>query len=287
MAITASTSAGWPTVLSVWPFDPATMAAIAAQAVAAALYLIGVGRLARRGRRWPARRTVSFLAGVALLVVAVDSPMASYDDSVFAVHLLQHLLLMMAAPLLLIGGRPVRLAVQAASRPLQMRLVRLTHRRPVVAMAHPVMATALAWTVMAGMLQPGIYRWLEAHPAAHDGGHVALVVAGCLWCWRAMDGAGGRRTVSVSVAMIAATAAFSAAVSTALLARSAPIAPAYSLADTRTGAIVFLIGCELIAGAELAIVVALPARLRKAPAAGRPAVEAPGPVEHDVLGTAS
>ena len=67
---------------------------------AVAWYFACRHRLGGRGRHWPSGRTVAFALGVVMIVIATESGLASYDDSVFTMHVVQHLLLMNVAPIL-------------------------------------------------------------------------------------------------------------------------------------------------------------------------------------------
>ena len=69
-----------------------------------------------RGRRWPAGRTAAFGAGLVVLAVATQTGIARYDTTLFSVHVAQHVLLGMVAPVLLALGAPVTLALQAGAR---------------------------------------------------------------------------------------------------------------------------------------------------------------------------
>src|SRR5258706_11184425 len=88
-------SSSWPVE---WP-----LAAIGAAAV---LFLLG-GRMSATasdaGKRW---RGAAFYAGLATLGLAVGSPIDAYAGQLFWVHMVQHVLLMMVAPPLLLLGRP-------------------------------------------------------------------------------------------------------------------------------------------------------------------------------------
>ncbi|HTT85807.1 MAG TPA: cytochrome c oxidase assembly protein, partial [Acidimicrobiales bacterium] len=70
-------------LLTGWQTDPLSLLALAVELALAAWYVTATRRLAARGRVWPARRTVFFLAGTALVVIAVQSGLAAYDDQVF------------------------------------------------------------------------------------------------------------------------------------------------------------------------------------------------------------
>src|SRR5579884_4131648 len=127
-----------------WPADVALAVIIAVGAV----YLWGVRRLHARRRRWPVRRAASFGAGLVVMVVAVMSGVASYDTSVFTVHVIQHLMLMMVAPPLLAMGAPVTLALQASSRPTQTGLLAVLRSSPVAVISMPLVAAGLYYAAM-------------------------------------------------------------------------------------------------------------------------------------------
>lgn len=76
-------------------------------------YLAGVWRLHRRGDRWPVYRTVLWIAGMLLLLWVTCGPVNVYQDYLFSVHMVGHMLLTMAIPLLLVPGAPVTLAARA------------------------------------------------------------------------------------------------------------------------------------------------------------------------------
>ena len=104
------------TALRVWQFAPVVSGVLL---LLAAGYLAGVWRVARRhpARPWPAARTIAFLAGLAVTGVATQSSIGAYDDVLFSDHMVQHLLLIMVAPPLLVLGRPVTLLLHSVGNP--------------------------------------------------------------------------------------------------------------------------------------------------------------------------
>ena len=76
-------------------------------------YLAGVWRLRRRGDEWPVYRTIMWLVGMALLVWVTGGVINVYQDYLFSVHMVGHMLLTMAIPVLLVTGAPVTLAARA------------------------------------------------------------------------------------------------------------------------------------------------------------------------------
>ncbi len=85
-------------------------------AFAAFFYLAGVWRLRRRGDRWPWYRTVMWLLGLATLVWVTSGAPGVYEQFLFSAHMLGHMVLTMAIPILLVLAAPVTLAARAIRR---------------------------------------------------------------------------------------------------------------------------------------------------------------------------
>ncbi|QAY61732.1 copper transporter [Microbacterium protaetiae] len=85
-------------------------------AFGAFFYLAGVWRLHRRGDRWPIYRTVFWILGLVLLAWVTNGPLNAYQDYLFSVHMMGHMLLTMAIPMLLVPGAPVTLALRAIQK---------------------------------------------------------------------------------------------------------------------------------------------------------------------------
>ncbi|WP_370940704.1 cytochrome c oxidase assembly protein [Amycolatopsis sp. cg13] len=81
--------------------------------VLAGLYLAGVRRLRKRGDAWPVGRMVSWFAGCLVILLATSSGIGRYAPAMFSVHMGNHMLLSMVAPVLLVLGGPVTLALRA------------------------------------------------------------------------------------------------------------------------------------------------------------------------------
>ena len=89
-----------------WSFDPFAILV----AILVCWHEVGLTRLARRSRPERTRqrriRSVWFYLGLAILLIAVESPIDYWADRYFFVHMIQHLLLMFAAPVLIVAGAP-------------------------------------------------------------------------------------------------------------------------------------------------------------------------------------
>jgi putative membrane protein len=89
-----------------WAFDPFAVLV----AILVCWHEAGLARLARRSRPERTRqrriRSMWFYGGLAVLLIAVMSPIDYWADGYFFVHMIQHLLLMFAAPVLIVAGAP-------------------------------------------------------------------------------------------------------------------------------------------------------------------------------------
>jgi len=93
-------------IVNHWSFDPFLIVV----AALVAWHEIGLARLARRSRpertRQRRRRSFLFYGGLAVLLISVESPIDYWSGKYFFVHMIQHLLLMFAAPSLIVAGAP-------------------------------------------------------------------------------------------------------------------------------------------------------------------------------------
>ena len=83
---------------------------------AAMFYLWGVLRLKKRGDEWPIARTISWLLGIALLFYITCGAVNVYQEYLFSVHMIGHMLLSMAVPVLLVPGAPVTLLLRSVAK---------------------------------------------------------------------------------------------------------------------------------------------------------------------------
>ena len=158
---------------------------LALTVLAGALYVTAAGRRSPRGLRWPLGRTAAFLAGLLVIVLALDSGVAAHDE-VPAVHMFQHALLMMLAPMLLALGTPITLTLRRLPRRRRARLLALLHHPSVRGVVcRPVGHVASYNLAMAIVLIAPVYRLAEEYVAIHVALHFYLIVCGLLF-WTAI-----------------------------------------------------------------------------------------------------
>jgi putative membrane protein len=140
---------------------------------------VGVRRLGRRGDRWPWPRTASAAAGLVLLAAGLLPPVAGDER----LHVLQHLLVAMVAPVLLALGAPVTLALRAVRTPTRRWLLALLASRFVRVISWPPVVVALDVGGLCAVYLTGLGEHAEHVPWLHALMHVHMIAAGCLLAW--------------------------------------------------------------------------------------------------------
>lgn len=176
--------------LGSWSIQPP----LAYVAVAGLLYWLG-GRAHGRGSRGQASqqplRVAAFAAGLATIVLALDSPIDKYAEELFWVHMLQHVLLLTIAPPLILLGRPWprmwRALPMQSRRTIGRTLARARWTAPIRELARPVPAfllfnaTVVAWHI------PAAYNATLTSNAIHQLEHAMFFFTGLLFWARVID----------------------------------------------------------------------------------------------------
>lgn len=166
-------------LLGSWTFDPVP---IAACCLAAALYGWGAVRARTHARtQWPVLRTLSFMAGLCVIPLALLSGIDTYADALLSVHVVEHLLLILLAPTLLLWGAPVRLALSACPPRGRRAIGRLLRRRWVRLLTRPACGFALFAVVVLGSHLTGVYEAALRNATIHAGEHAAYFWSGLLF----------------------------------------------------------------------------------------------------------
>jgi cytochrome c oxidase assembly factor CtaG len=168
------------TAFTEWQFAPVVTAGVGLLAV---LYLIGVVRVRRRHPKnpWPVLRTLSFLLGLAAIVIATQSSIGAYDDVLFSIHMVQHLMLIMVAPPLMVAGRPVTLLLHASRNPVHSWTKAIIRSRVVTALTCPPVAAVIYAATIVGTHLTGFMNLTLQHEQLHNAEHILYLVAGYLY----------------------------------------------------------------------------------------------------------
>ncbi len=158
--------------------------------VLAGAYLAGVQRLRLRGDAWPVGRTVAWLSGCATILLATSSGIGRYSMAMFSVHMGVHMLLSMLAPILLVLGGPVTLALRAlppagAGNPPGPRewLQAFTHSWVVRMVTHPLMALGMYIASFYVMYFTGLYDAAASSHWAHLVMNTHFLLMGYAYYW--------------------------------------------------------------------------------------------------------
>jgi putative membrane protein len=151
--------------------------------LSAGLYLWAVTRLRARGDRWPVGRTVMFLAGLGTVALATVSGIEAYDATLLSVHMVQHMLLSMVAPIMLALGAPITLILRTTSGAPRRRLLAVLHSRVAKLFTFPLVTFALFVASPFVLYFSGLYRLTLEYAWVHDLTHLHFVIVGCLFFW--------------------------------------------------------------------------------------------------------
>jgi len=172
--------------LTVWRID---WLWLGVSVLAVALYLLGVRRMRARGDSWPVLRTVGWVLGWATFSWATSGAPGVYGPVLFSVHMLMHMTVSMAAPILMVLAAPVTLALRTLTPrqdntlgPREL-LLGLIHSRYLAVIGNPIVAAAIFFgSLVVFYFSPLFELALRTHT-----GHVLMtmhfLLAGYLFAW--------------------------------------------------------------------------------------------------------
>ena len=157
--------------------------------LALALYALAVARMVRRGDRWPVTRCVCFLLGVLIFFGVTCTGLADYGMYLFSSHMLQHMTLSMIAPIFLLLGAPITLALRALrpagpgrTGPREL-LMALLHSRFARVVSSPLFTLPLFIASLYGLYFTSLFSTLMSSEVGHDAMLVHFLVVGLLFFW--------------------------------------------------------------------------------------------------------
>jgi len=220
---------GW---LTVWSID---WLWLVVSALAVALYLVGVRRMRARGDSWPVARTIVWVLGWAIFVWATCGAPGIYGRVLFSVHMLMHMTVSMAAPILMVLAAPATLALRTLTArgdntlgPREL-LLGLLHSRFLTVIGNPIVAAAIFFgSLVAFYFSPLFDLALRTHT-----GHVLMtlhfLLAGYLFAWVlvGIDPGPRRWPPSLRLVILFATISFHAFFGVALTTGTSVLAPTF------------------------------------------------------------
>lgn len=154
----------WELFASAWSWKPSV-------AIGCAVLLIAYSATGRF-----TRRSVAFFAAVALLLVALMSPLDTLADSyLFSAHMAKHMLLVLIIPALFLIGTPARLMRKALLPP--------AIRKSEAVLGRPAPAWIVGIAAMAIWHVPALFNAALASEPLHIVEHLSLLIAGTIFWW--------------------------------------------------------------------------------------------------------
>ena len=175
------TASAWFTV---WDFDILWLS-VALGAIA--LYLYGVSRLRSRGDDWPVGRTISWIAGMLVLIYVTNGAPNAYQEFMFSTHMVGHMILSMMVPVLLVPGAPVTLLsrVQQARKDgswgLREWVLWAVHTPFAWFISHPLFAGLNFALSLVMFYYTPLFRWSTEEHLGHQWMLVHFLITGYLF----------------------------------------------------------------------------------------------------------
>lgn len=166
-----------------WTRWPIHLSTVIGSAIFLWLYFMGIGpwRMKYRWGNAPELwRQASFVSGVVLILLTLNGPLHELADNyLFSAHMVQHLLLTLVMPPLLIAGCPDWLLRALIRRTVGMGVART--------LTHPLIAFAIYNLVFAGWHVPLFYNWALENHDVHILQHVMFMVSATIMWWPVAD----------------------------------------------------------------------------------------------------
>lgn len=160
-----------------------------ASLIVAALYVAGTIRLRRRGDSWPVLRTVSWLAGVGVVIWCTNAGISVYSQVSVGLHMVQHMTMTMLAPILLVMGAPATLALRAlrpavgTERGPREWLVWFLHSWVTRVLTNPFYVFFVYVIGLYGLYFTPAFGWLMGSHVGHVIMQLHFILAGYLFYW--------------------------------------------------------------------------------------------------------
>lgn len=225
----------------IWGWEP-TGVALSVVLFGAALYLTGLWSLRRRGDRWPLGRVVAWFAGLGVVAWAGIGGLSQYAHVLFSAHMGSHMLLGMVAPILLVLGAPITLALRTLPGPRQpgevsprALLNSLLHSPFVRFMTNPLVGPALFIGSLFVLYFTDLFGFLMASHWGHGAMQLHFLAVGALYYYVIIGVDPSPRTLPpvVRFAILMFTIPFHAFFSVALMSARNVIAEPYWLVIDR------------------------------------------------------
>ncbi|MDQ1574237.1 MAG: hypothetical protein QOH44_1796 [Actinomycetota bacterium] len=137
-------------------------------------YLAAVHRLHKRGDKWPIHRTVLWIAGLVVLLYITCGGVNVYEKYLFSAHMIAHMVIGMAVPVLLVPSAPITLALRAinkredGSRGAREWILLAVHSRLFTFFVNPIVAAVLFAASLFVFYYTPLFSWATTDHVGHE-----------------------------------------------------------------------------------------------------------------------
>lgn len=221
-----------------WPVSAVIATGLA---MAGVLYARGTAAIWSRagwGQGVPAWRASAYFAGLIVLGLALLSPLDRLSGELFAAHMVQHVLLMLAAAPLLVLGTPLAPMMLALPSTWRTRIGRALRSRPVRSFAAPLTHSFVVGVIGIAALwlwhMPSLYEAALRHDLAHAVEHASFLGAAALF-WGIVFPAGRRTRLGAALLLVFVTMLQSGGLGALIVFARAPLYASHAESATRWG----------------------------------------------------
>jgi putative copper resistance protein D len=156
--------------------------------LAVALYIKGVIVLTKRGDKWPVGRTISFALGISVIDFATSGGLGLYAHFAFSYHMTAHMFLGMIAPIGIVLGAPITLALRtlpqgrtSTERGVRGSLISALHSRVGRFYTNPLIALAIFDGSLFALYFTSLFGGMMQSHAGHFFMNIHFILAGTLF----------------------------------------------------------------------------------------------------------
>lgn len=161
---------------------------LAALLITGALYIKGMQVMKRRGDVWPKGRAFSFFIGLLVINYAINGAIGVYAHFGFSYHMIEHMILGMIAPIALVLGAPITLALRTlpagrdeTEEGVRNILIRFLHSSYSKFVTHPVIALVIFDGSLFILYFTGLFGTLMGSHLGHQFMNLHFILAGVLF----------------------------------------------------------------------------------------------------------
>lgn len=225
-------------LLTGWKPEAATIIPLA---IASAWYATGVARLLQENKLGAIapNRVLSFVAGIGVLLLALQSPIDVLSEDLFSVHMCQHLLLMLVAPPLLVWSDCPIMFLRALPRRPRKAVARMWIGGKLNRVYDGLMHPLIVWIMFCGAFvfwhAPRPYQWALDNNGVHILEHLSFFITSLAFWALVLPSRGRRRRLQHGPALllIVSTAVLSGLPGALMIFSPRPLYPAHAAGVAR------------------------------------------------------